>query len=149
MSEQFDRDIAQAKRDIGDARAALLDALGSLNDSDLGREARPGSTVGQTLEHVIHSEVLYARLAYHLRDIDQVAEEPLTKHPDSVADAVHALEESRTSLVAAIEGVDEETFYKPHIVGREEQTVLGLLEQVAEHDRAHAAQIKSLIEDES
>lgn len=141
----FESDLANAKRDAEAARKDFLEIVRSLQDSDLDREKRGGWPIRKVLEHAIHSELLYSRLARHLREMPQPEEEVLTKPPASVADALAALQEARAELEEAIDGVDEETFYKMHIVGREEYSVLSLLENVTLHDREHGPQIQDIL----
>ena len=144
MSE-FERDLAKANNDATTARKEFLEVVASLNDDDLDKERRGGWPVRRVLEHAIHSEVLYGRLARHLRGLPQPEGEAVTVPPATVADAISALEHSRAALVAAIEGVDEETFYALHVVGHEEYSILSLLENVALHDREHGPQIQDIV----
>ena len=57
----------------------------------------------------------------------------------------------RKAMVNALEGLDidpraYETLYELNRVGHEENSVLSVLENVANHDREHAAQIRAIIE---
>lgn len=144
MSE-FEKDLAKAKADAKTAREELLVVIRSLKDEDLGRERRGGWPIKRVLDHAIHSEVLYARLARHLRELPQPDEDAVTVPPASVADAVSGLEDSRAALDEAIDGVDEETFYRMRIVGHEEYSILSLLENVTLHDREHGPQIQEIL----
>ncbi len=145
MSEEFERDLSKAREDAAHAREGLLAVLGDLKDEDLNKERRGGWSVRKVLEHAIHSEVLYGRLARHLRELPQPEGEAATVPPATVAGAISALGHSREALQAAIEGVDEETFYTLHVVGHEEYSILSLLENVALHDREHAPQIQDIV----
>ncbi len=145
MSDEFERDLSKANEDAAQAREDLLAVLHGLNDEDLDKERRGGWSVRKVLEHAIHSEVLYGRLARHLRELPQPEDEAATVPPATVADAISALEHSRAALEDAIGGVDEETFYTLHVVGHEEYSILSLLENVALHDREHAPQIKYIV----
>ena len=89
--------------------------------------------------------MLYGRLARHLRELPQPEGEAVTVPPATVADAISALEHSRTALLEAVEGVDEETFYKLRVVGHEEYSIISLLENVALHDKEHGPQIQDII----
>ncbi len=144
MSE-FEHDLSKANEDAAQARTDLLAVLRDLKDADLDKERRGGWSVRKVLEHAIHSEVLYGRLARHLRELPQPEGEAATVPPATVADAISALEHSRTALVDAIDGVDEDTFYTMHVVGHEEYSILSLLENVALHDREHAPQIQAIV----
>ncbi|MCH8994726.1 MAG: DinB family protein, partial [Chloroflexi bacterium] len=112
MSAEFDQDLRRAHDDIAAGREQLLDVVKALSDDDLDRGRRGGWSVRRVLEHVIESEWLYARLATHLRDLPQPeGDTPATKAP-SVAEAARAMGAAREALLAAVEGVDEETFYR-------------------------------------
>ena len=146
MSDEFERDLKKAQNDAAAARSELLDVLRELKDSDLDRERRGGWTIQKVLEHTIHSEVLYARVARHLCGKEQ-PEEPIPDvPPKTVEEAIEELESSRKALLESIEGVDEERFYKLHVVGHEEYSVLSLLENVTLHDREHGPQIREIVE---
>ena len=145
MSDEFDRDLSKAREDTSQARDGLLAVLRDLKDEDLDKERRGGWSVRKVLEHAIHSEVLYGRLARHLRELPQPEDEAITVPPPTVASAISALENSRAALEAAIDGVDEETFYTLRVVGHEEYSILSLLENVALHDREHAPQIQDIV----
>ncbi|MCH7580474.1 MAG: DinB family protein [Chloroflexi bacterium] len=145
MSDEFDRDLSKAREDTSQARDGLLAVLRDLKDEDLDKERRGGWSVRKVLEHAIHSEVLYGRLARHLRELPQPEDEAITVPPPTVASAISALENSRAALETAIDGVDEETFYTLRVVGHEEYSILSLLENVALHDREHAPQIQDIV----
>ena len=146
MSAEFDRDLQRARDDIAAGREQLLDVVDALSDDDLDRVRRGGWSVRRVLEHVIESEWLYAGLATHLRDLPRrEGDTPSTKAP-SVAEATRAMGAAREALLAAVEGVDEETFYRLGAVGHEEYSVLSLLENVALHDREHAPQVREILQ---
>jgi uncharacterized protein (TIGR03083 family) len=143
MATEFEGDMAAACGQLDEARRALIDAVSSLSDADLEKGRRGGWTVRRVLEHVIWSESLYGRLLRHLRG-EQVEGEIPPCTPESVEDARARLEASRAALLAALEGVDEESFYKLQTIGHEEYSVLSLLENTAMHDNEHAAQVREL-----
>lgn len=144
MSE-FESDLKFAKEAAAAARKDFLEIVRGLKDEDLNREKRGGWPIRKVLEHAIHSEVLYSRLARHLCGLAQAEDEPHAKPPATVAEAVAALDESRAALEEAIAHVDEESFYKMHVIGREEYSVLSLLENVTLHDREHGPQIQDIL----
>ena len=146
MRSEFDRDLEAVRRECGLDRETLLSVVAALSDADLDRARRGGWTVRRVLEHVIRSEWLYITLVNHLRG-QQPANTPMEAGPpESVAEASRDLEASRQALLAAIEGVDEETFYQLERVGHEEYSVISVLENVALHDREHAAQVEAIME---
>jgi hypothetical protein len=99
--------------------------------------------VRRALEHVIESELTYVRVVQHLRGMP-VAQDAIEAMPVSADDARTRLDASRAALLEALEGVDEESFYKLASLGREEYSVLSLLENTSNHDREHAAQVREL-----
>jgi uncharacterized protein (TIGR03083 family) len=144
MTSEFATDMSVVRARMDEARAALLATVSSLSDADLERGRRGGWTVRRVLEHVIWSESLYARLLRHLRGEPVEGEMPPCT-PESVADARARLEASRAALLEALDGVDEETFYRLQTVGHEEYSVLSLLENTAMHDDEHTAQVREIV----
>lgn len=144
MTAEFDRDLEGMRSELDAAREELSGVVAALGDADLGRERRGGWTVRRVLEHVIQSEWLYARLVNHLRDLPVPGDE-VSGAPASVADATHRLEASRGALLAALDGVDEEAFYRLRTMGHEEYSILSVLENVTNHDREHAEQVKTIL----
>ena len=144
MSE-FEDDLAKATTDATNARKDFREVVSALKDEDLDRERRGGWSIRKVLEHAIHSEVLYGRLARHLRELPQPDGDAVTVQPPTVADAISGLDAARVALEEAIDGVDEDTFYTLHVVGHEEYSVLSLLENVTLHDREHGPQIKEIL----
>ncbi len=145
MSSEFDRDLGSARKECDRDRRTLLSVVGALRDPDLDRARRGGWTVQRVLEHVIQSEWLYVGLVHHLRG-HNTEKTPLEAGPPaSVAASRRDLEESRQALLAAIDGVVEDTFYQLQRVGHEEYSVLSVLENVALHDREHAAQLEAIV----
>ena len=144
MSDEFDRDLATARDSLASAREGLLAVVSALAEDDLTRARRGGWSVRKVLEHVIQSEWLYSRLATHLKGSTS-AEEPEPAAFASVAEAAEQLDAVRAALLAAIDGVDEESFYRLQTVGHEEYSVLSLLENVALHDREHGPQVQEIL----
>ena len=145
MSEEFERDLSHCKRELDAARAELLGVVTPLKDDDLARGRRGGWTVRRVLEHVIWSEWLYSRLVTHLRGLP-VAGDDVSGAPSSADDAVQRLEGSRKALVAAVDGVDEESFYRLGTIGHEEYSILSILENEINHEREHAEQIGAIVD---
>jgi uncharacterized damage-inducible protein DinB len=143
MSEEFDRDLQRCRDELDDARRTLLAAVTALDDADLDRGRRGGWTVRRVLEHVIWSEWMYSRVVIHLRG-GRPPGDPVDAAPSGAADAVAKLQASRAALIAAVDGVDEETFYTVGKLGQEEYSVLSLLENEINHEREHAEQVRAL-----
>ena len=139
----FDGELAAMRIEIAAEREALVAALGALGDHDLELVRRGSWAVRDVLRHVIDSEIAYAKVIAHLRgrtadigggDVD------LT----SIEGALSGLAGTRSALLTALDGVDEAAFYELRAVGREQYSVLSVLENVASHDREHLEQIARL-----
>lgn len=144
MSSEFEQDVARYRRALDEAREELVGAVRSMSDGDLERARRGGWAARRVLEHVIQSEWLYARVVLHLRG-QPVPGDDVSGAPASVQDALDRLGASRAALLAALEGVDEETFYRLATLGHEEYSVVSVLENDANHDREHAAQVRETV----
>lgn len=145
MTAEFERDVAKARVELDAARGVLIRTLEDLSDADLDRGPRGHWTVRRILEHVIWHEEIYVRMAAHITGAPNPGELP-DNTPTTVADAIDKLSASRSALLTLVEGVDEETFYKLAKMGYEEYSVLSLLENEANHEREHAAQINKTLE---
>lgn len=144
MPDEFERDIEDNRNALSEARAELLAVVRGLRDGELDRARRGGWSVRKVLEHLVQSEWLYARLVQHLRG-PAVQGDIVSGAPASVQDAEDRLSASRAALLAAVEGVDEESFYRLSAVGHEEYSILSVLENAANHDREHAEQVRGIL----
>jgi uncharacterized damage-inducible protein DinB len=144
MTAGFDSDLQSSLRELAAARAELLAAVTALSDADLDTGRRGGWTVRRVLEHVAWSEWMYSRVVIHLRG-GQPPGDPVDANPSSVQHALELLRASHDQLLAALDGVDEESFYRLTTMGHEEYSVLSLLENEINHEREHAAQIQALV----
>ena len=149
MSE-FDTDLKTATSDLERARTELLSALECLTEDDVSRGRRGGWSVREILYHVIGGERHYTNGIAFMRG------RPPGKPPSeqaelrSAADAIRMLHETRAALLSALEGIDEDTFYKLVPLSNEEghgqtYSVLSVLENIALHDREHTAQILAIV----
>lgn len=145
MSDEFSADLDEVRDDIELARNDLLRVVRDLSDADFDRARRGGWPVRRVLEHVIESEWSYGRLAQHLRGLPPDQNELPPHTPSSAAEALAMLRASRQAMIAAIDGVDEESFYRLTPVGHEEYSVISLLENLALHDREHGPQIEQIL----
>jgi hypothetical protein len=145
MTSTLEHDLASSRVDLESARRELLDVLGPLTDRDLDRAPRGHWPVRRVLEHVIWHEQIYVRMAAHIRGAPNPGEMP-DNTPSSIADALDKLAASRSALLAALERIDDETFYKLTKMGYEEYSIFSMLENEANHEREHAAQIKKTLE---
>jgi uncharacterized damage-inducible protein DinB len=146
MGGPFERDIHQLREDLTGARDDLERLVSGLTKSDLTRSRRGGWTVARVLQHVLESERAYARVA--TRILGALLPDSATDMSSIItAEAIaEMLRVSREALWAAVEGADEESFYRLERVGHEEYSIASLLENVASHDREHAIQIRRILE---
>ena len=140
---QLAADLETVRQELDSSRAALLQTLGTMSDADLGRGRRGGWSIGRVLEHVLDSERLYVAGLAHLQGQPQPNQEKT--RPDDVQGFVDALEATRKAALALLQDASEDTFYEIRSLGHEEYSVLSLLENVALHDREHAAQIEQIM----
>jgi uncharacterized damage-inducible protein DinB len=145
MTTEFERDLADNLQAASTARAVLLERLRLLTDDDLRRTRRGGWSMQEVLRHVIDAEVAYTRVVGFLRSLTlQIADAT----PDDVASVpavIAALERYRRDLESAVDGVDEATFYEVRALGRDQYSVMSVLENVADHDHEHTGQIERLM----
>ena len=144
MSDEFDHDLKRCREDLDAARQELLSVVRALSDADLEKSRRGGWTVRRVLEHVVQSEWVYSRLVAHLRGLP-VPGDAIDALPASVADALDRLGASRRALLNALDGVDEESFYRLGKIAHEEYSVLSVLENEINHDHEHAEQIRTIV----
>lgn len=143
--DEFERDLAENLEAAAAARSALLGRLRLLTDADLRRTRRGGWSMQEVLRHVIDAEVGYTRVVAHLRSLPlQIADAT----PDDVASmpaVVAALERYRRELASAVDGVDEAAFYEVRALGKDQYSVMSVLENVADHDHEHTGQIERIM----
>ena len=141
MSNEFDSDLRQLQSELSASRAELLGVIGSLADSDLDRARRGGWTITRVLEHVIQSETMY--MAAIAAIVGASASSPQgSGPPSSQAEAVQQLGSTRAALETALNSATEENFYQLQRFGHDEYSVASVLENVANHDREHAEQVR-------
>ena len=138
----FAKHLSQVTADLERQRGELLTALSDLKDADLDRARRGGWTVGRVLEHITGSEWHYAQLVGNLRGMADVTPESYVG--GGVASASEALVHSREALLKAVHGVTEEEFYRLGNGGRDDYSVVSVLENVEQHDIEHLGQIRSI-----
>ena len=153
MTCSYHSDLAASQEAIRVARDELLSVVDSLGRADFERARKGGWPVRKVLEHIIHSEKLYAQATAYLCGAE-VSGRAEASPPGAPAEARTMLLDARKELLLALEGLDMdpracETFYELKRVGHEEYSVVSLLENVASHDREHAAQIRAIVEDKT
>ena len=137
--EDLRRVIADLKRE----RAALFRTLRPIEAGDFDR-ARPGGwSIGRVAQHLVESDVLYAKLLAHQTQRD--AGDLPGIEPADGASTMAALMVTQRAMLHMVEGIDAETLYRMTKVGHEEYSPLSLLENIAMHDGEHQAQIESLL----
>jgi len=151
MTCSYHADVAASQEAIRLSREELLRVVDSLSRADFERARKGGWPVSKVLEHLIHSEKLYAQATAYLCGAEAFAGAE-AKPPGSASEARTMLLDVRKGMLQALEALDVdpmayETFYELKRVGHEEYSVVSLLENVANHDREHAAQIRAIVED--
>jgi len=140
----FDSDKAQLLSDLEAGRARLNEVVGRLSADDLSSARRGSWPVSKILDHVLHSERLYAQLISVFSGVGTSIEP--SGSPTTSAEALTSLEATRRAVLDGIGHVKEEDFYRLQTIGHEEYSVLSILENVASHDREHAEQIRLTVE---
>jgi hypothetical protein len=142
MPTSFAEHHSAVMRRLDARRGSLCEFVSGLGNEDLERARRGGWTIARVLEHIIDSEWHYARLVRRLRACDDITPEagPVV----DVQAAVERLAASRQALVEAVDGVSEDDFYRLATSGREEYSVVSVLENVEQHDIEHAAQLQNI-----
>ena len=140
MSE-FERELAENVKAIETARALLVEQLSPLAVEDLRLGRRGGWSIEEVLRHVIDAEVAYAKVLGFLRSRPIELANAGDDDVASARAAIEALVRTRTQLVALLDGVDEATFFALRALGREQYSVVSVLENVASHDHEHLEQI--------
>lgn len=139
----FDSDKAQLLSDLQAGRAQLNEVVGKLSADDLSSARRGSWPVSKILDHVLHSERLYAQLISVFTGVGTSIEP--SGSPTTSTEAVTALEATRRAVLDGADQVKEEDFYRLQVIGHEEYSVLSILENVAAHDREHAEQIRKTL----
>ena len=140
---QLAADLKSACGDLETARAELLQTMSRLSDSDLERTPRGQWSVQKVLEHVLQSERLYVAGLAHLQGSEQPSQ--ANDLPHDLNGFVDALATTRATALRLLEAASESTFYEIRPLGHEEYSVFSLLQNVAMHDREHAAQIEQIL----
>lgn len=139
--DEFHRDLEENISGIRHARAELLKEVRALSADDLQQVRRGGWSVREVLRHVIDSEVAYAKIIGFLRgmtaDLANAGDDEVASG-DTAADA---LERVRKTTLSLIEGIDEATFYDLRALGKEQYSVVSVLENLTAHDHEHREQI--------
>ncbi len=144
MTSEFADDLSRLTAEINEARGEFLLAVNSIADPKLDSARRGGWSVRRVLDHVISSEHIYARLIGHLRQ-QPITDAPPLSDPASIGDAKEKLAASRATLLHALAGVDEDSFYNIGKIGHEEYSVMSILENVRSHDHEHGQQLLEIL----
>ena len=99
----------------------------------------------QVVRHLIDSEVAYAKVIGFLRSNPVELENASDADVASPAAAAAALERVRARLLALVDGVEEATFYDLRALGKEQYSVLSVLENIASHDHEHVEQLRKTL----
>ena len=143
--EQFEPDLEENLKAMAAARTQLLHEVRGLSAEDMERMRRGGWSVREVLRHVIDSEVAYTKVIGFLRstatDLPNASDDDVSSGPA----AASALERTRRTMLSLLEGVDEATFYELRALGKEQYSVVSVIENVASHDHEHLTQISKTI----
>jgi uncharacterized damage-inducible protein DinB len=139
----FDTDKAQLLSDLQKSRAHLNEVVGKLSAEDLTSARRGSWPVSKILDHVLHSERLYAQLVSVFSGVGASIEPAAS--PTTSAEALTQLEATRKAVLDGLCHVNEADFYRLQSIGHEEYSVLSILENVASHDREHSEQIQKTL----
>jgi uncharacterized damage-inducible protein DinB len=143
--DDFNRDLEENLSAIGSARSELLKQVRGLTPDDLQQVRRGGWSVREVLRHVIDSEVAYAKVIGFLRGSAADLANPCEDDVASGTNAADALERVRKTTLLLLEGIDEATFYDLRALGKEQYSVVSVLENVAAHDHEHLEQISKTL----
>lgn len=139
----FESDRAALLGDLEKSRAELTSVVSRLSADDLSSARRGSWPVSRVLEHVLHSERMYAQLISMFSGVGYTAQPGAA--PSTPAEALTALEATRKVLLDGVSHVKEDDFYRLQTVGHDEYSVLSILENDAAHDREHAEQIRKTL----
>ena len=139
----FSSDKADLLNEMHTARVQLNEVVGRLSAGDFSSARRGSWPVSKILDHVLHSERLYAQLISVFSGVGTSVEPDGS--PATSAEALTALVATRKAVLDGVDHVKEEDFYRLQTIGHEEYSVLSILENVASHDREHADQIQKTI----
>lgn len=145
MATEFDNDLARLRGELTDTRSEFIAVVGRISDSQLDVARRGGWSVRRVLEHVITSEEGYARVVAHLKG-NPITEPSPDALPSSVEDAKTKLSSARDTLLRALDGVNEDAFYALQHLGKEEYSIVSVLENVVSHDHEHNAQLLTTLQ---
>jgi len=143
--DDFERDLQDNLRAINKARSELLKEVRGLSADDLQHVRRGGWSVQQVLRHVIDSEVAYTKVIAFLRGSPQNIADASDDDVASGATAAEALERTRSEMLLLLDGVDEGAFYELRALGKEQYSIVSVLENVAAHDHEHLEQISKTL----
>jgi len=149
MTCTFHSDLASSHQAIEGARRELLTVVDGVSRAGMEHARKGGWTVRRVLDHVIHSEHLYSQAIAYLAGAE-VPARPSETSSASAAQARTMLLDTRTATLKALKELDlvpraYETFYELRKVGHEEYSILSVLENIANHDREHAEQIRNIL----
>lgn len=144
MSTEFERDLREALNDSNETHKELLKIVSSLRESDLDVAKRGEWPVRVMVTHVAAADRGYVGQVRTLRDQKTPPLAPVTA-PASVAEAVKQLEAAKQELLIAVQGVDEEPFYRLRNTGHGEHSVVSTLRDATLHKKEHVQQIRSTL----
>lgn len=145
MATDFERQLETLRRNMREARSELLRTVEAVPPGLFQVAPRGEWSIAAILAHVVGSEHFYATGIDTLRERAAGPAPAATQPPTGPEDAVGALAASRERLLAAVEAVTEDEFYRMRRIGYNEESVRSILENVAMHDREHAEQLRKTV----
>jgi hypothetical protein len=145
MTSTFASDLEVALASLNAARANLVTAVQPLTLTDLERARRGGWPLHRILEHVIEAENLYVAAVATIRKLPLPSLSSSSCAGEPADEILCRLDASRRALLNTVNGVTEDDFYRIETLGREEYSVLSILENAAHHDEEHTRQIAATI----
>jgi uncharacterized damage-inducible protein DinB len=141
---EFNTDKQQLLGELESSRGELRAVVDRLSADDLAAARRGSWTISRVLDHVLHSEKLYTQLiSVFSGGPASVIDSSESSRPEEFA---AALDRSREVFLTAVNKVQEDDFYRLQTIGREEYSVLSILENNAAHDLEHAEQIRKTLD---
>ena len=142
----FERERDESLLAMETARQRLLEQVRRLGADELALRRRGGWSVQEALRHVAESEVAYAKVVAFLRSAPPPETGETSDRDMASAEAAAAvLERTRRALLEALDGTDEAAFYDLRTLGREQYSVLSVIENASMHDDEHREQIAKIV----
>lgn len=145
MAATFEQQLTGLRRELELGREELERTIQAAPGGLFGVAPRGEWSVSAMLKHVIGAEYFYASAVETLRERPSQGVPAGLAAPADGAAALTALRASRGRLLAALDGVGEEEFYRMKQLGPNEESIKSIMANVAMHDHEHARQIATTV----